>query len=202
MCADVKADFKTVKATNTDYEEVEIEETEIKENKKFEEVFNTESKNKFDNTRYELDFYFIPEIFYRNKVYFIKSLLNKKETMFYEFFTRYYKMINPVLYKDCPKIFKKDDFSVIDFAVSNSKHILYVTLPNEHSGSRTYCTAYAYTFEKTLFGFKNIRFFTVEQSIYNTNCIGSMGEDKSHFNFGNASNDVQKNIDRIAEIAF
>lgn len=189
MRADVKADFKTYQSMNMDYEEVE-------------DIFETDQENEFDNVRYELDFIFIPKIFYRDKVNFIKSLLNKKGIMFYEFFTRYYNMMNPVLYKGCPKTFRKDEFSVIEFAVSNSKHVLYVTLPNEHRGSRAYCTAYAYTFEKTLFGFKNIQFFTVEQSIYNTNCIGTMTEDKSHLNFDGASNDVRENINRIAKIAF
>lgn len=149
MRADVKADFKTHQSMNMDYEEVEIEEVDILESEikeEVEDIFETDQENEFDNVRYELDFIFIPKIFYRDKINFIKSLLNKKGIMFYEFFTRYYNMMNPVLYKSCPKTFRKDEFNVIEFAVSNSKHVLYVTLPN-HRGSRAYCTAYAYTFK-------------------------------------------------------
>lgn len=161
---------------------------------------NKKTEVRFDNNRYDLDFKYLPQIFYGDKKGLIKSILTDGENKIYKIFDEYYQKIKNRIKKE--QVFKRSDFKVTDFAVTKTNHVLYVDLPKDLEKSRSYCSAYAFTYSKTLFGMKNIRFFTVEYEFEGTSCIGSIEEDGSHSNYGDASEDIQVNVNRISRVVF
>ena len=154
--------------------------------------------SELNNFRYTLDFIIMPQ---NATPQFIQECISRKEKKICEFFNHYYNTINHLHFANHPKTFHEEEFTVTNTAVSNTRFILYITLPDEHEGSLMYCTAYAFSYERNFMGIKNIKFFTIEKSDMGTRCIGTM-EDGKHMNLGLPTGTVEGDIAAIANINF
>lgn len=150
-----------------------------------------------NNARYQLDFVQMPQ---NANPQFIQNCLTQKERFLCEIFNSYYSGINPLFYPDHPKSFREDEFTLTNTQISATGFILYITLPVEHDGSLIYCSAYAFSYERTLLDIKNVRFFTIEQSDMGTACIGSITANGGHINYGQPAGSVEGDLTLIRKI--
>ena len=161
--------------------------------------------------RYIIDFRFMPEIIANQGEDFIKNCLaRKEECMCCLFVNLYGKMLRGVSYDSSIKGFKPNQFGVTHKIAENGWEVLYITLPEDPFGAQMYCTAYAVAFRRSrgnsfVFWKKNekisdICFFTVEKSIFGTDCIGSMTTEGDHLNYGSSTGSAEGDIKRILEI--
>lgn len=166
------------------------------------EIPKPQPERKRAPVRHQLDFTVMPQLFYRDKEAFLKSALNKKETFFCDLFTQHYTWANPIYYPDSPRSFRESDFSLYLHSLPGGKNILYISLPEEHEGSTVFCTAYALTYQKGFLSHKNIRFFTVEESIMGTTCIGQVPAEGGHINCGPTAGTMDGDLELLEKIAF
>lgn len=134
-------------------------------------------------SRYMLDFKLMPETMQNQAETFIKTCLaHKGEYMAHLFNSYFHNMC-----KDTSITYRPQDFNVSDNKMSGSDRILYIELPDQRYDSTVWCTAYAVAYSKSFFGaIRNVRFFTVEGSLFGTTCIGSMNAEGEHVNYGDA----------------
>ena len=109
--------------------------------------------------------------------------------------------------------FKEKDFSYKVFNFGKIAHdetkasysVLYITLPLPHEEDfpRVWCTGYAIPFRTFPNGQGEIfNLYTIEKSSLGTTCIGAVGENGEHYNYGPAGNSEEWNATRVLRIEF
>lgn len=147
--------------------------------------------------RHTIDFELIPTLFYNDRKAFSEGFLNYPEGLLAEIFNQVYDHIFKETPRSRRKIFSKRDFSSYKKSYRDGATICLVTMPapEPEDSSHVYCTACAIAVRGT-----NAQLFTVEKSVFGTTCIGSVAEDMTHINMGNAEETVEKNLARIAQL--
>lgn len=153
-----------------------------------------------NGVRYNLEFRILPAYVQRDPGAFLEQCLKNPPKYFFELFHTYYKTI-PDQASILPelKAFTRKDFSSEEWIYSDGTHILYIQLPQIRGGAHVYCTAYAFAFD-SIRSRDSIRFFTVEESVFGTSCIGTMTDQGGHLNLGDGGADQDENIRELYRI--
>lgn len=153
-----------------------------------------------NSVRYNLDFIVIPTITENNGVEFVNDILESHGSVLCDIFNSYYDEFgNSTFFKECPKHFNEDQFNVTVQDFDNNIKIVYISLPDEHTGSFVYCTAYAFACRTKDSRITSCSMYTVEKSMSNTTCIGKMHEGM-HMNYGFATGSADKDIQAIKKL--
>ena len=154
----------------------------------------------FNNVRYRLDFNIFPRYVKDKGIDFLYELLEKREQYLCDYFNIYYEKIgNPLFFTANPKRFSVDQFLITEKASDNGSKIIYISLPDEHEGSRVYCTAYAFVYHEENGVIDAFKMFTIEKSIFNTTCIAQMW-DGQRINIGEATGSAEGDIAFLEKI--
>lgn len=145
-----------------------------------------------DDARYMLDFVLMPDIVRKDGWKIVFMLLYEKEEFVCTIF-------NKVLHDMAgqPAVYTKEQFRVTEHRISEQQRALYIELPPAADSSAICCTAYVITYSERAGGFEAVRFYTIEKSTRGTTCIGAMGSDGSHINYGRAYPTAEENIAAI-----
>ena len=147
--------------------------------------------------RYNLDFRLIPETIQKQAETFIKNCLTNREEYMAYLFNNYFHS----LCKDNSVRYTPGDFRITDNKMSGKDRILYIELPRQYYDSTVYCTAYAVAYRVSLFGkIQNARYFSVEGSVFGTDCIGSVHPSGRHINYGDAFPTRDENLAAIYKL--
>ena len=146
-----------------------------------------------NNTRHTMDFQVMPDLIGKSGSTFVKRCLKEKERHICEIYNYFFQKV----FKNFQITYNEKDFCISDHKMSGHQRILYISLPPKHDDSTVFCTAYAVFYEKNLFGIGNTQFYTVEASVFNTTCIGTMSPDGTHLNFGEAYPTREQNLQAI-----
>lgn len=142
-----------------------------------------------NNIRYHVDFDLVPSIYHKNPGEFALSFSANAEEMLANIYTYIYSHIKPDHFWQRRPKFSKTDFQVLRKKYPDGLSITYVLLPPLTDQSLVYCTAYAVTIWKN-----EAHFYTIEQSVTGTSCIGSVAKDGTHINYGSKALSVEENL--------
>jgi len=147
-----------------------------------------------NNARYTMDFELIPRQVKNDGIEFLLDLLRYREEYMCSIFNGYYsKLFNKLFFRNKPRKFTPDQFSITEHTSEKGFRYVYVSLPHEHEGSLVYCTAYVFVYmmeEDTVTFFT---MFTVEKSVRNTTCIAHMWDGERR-NIGKATGTAEGDI--------
>lgn len=166
-----------------------------------------DESNKFlpyvpNHVRQDLDFTIVPEMVYNNGQVFIENCLNWKEEFICDLFNQYYEKMNPIYYKDDPKLFSVNDFYVGHREINPGHHYVIVSLPDEFMGSREFCRAYVITYTEKQDKQENIQFFAVADSSYGWLRIYQITESGEQVFLERASGKLSTDVEIIVKTAF
>lgn len=153
------------------------------------------------NVRYSLDFQFMPDLFYSTPADFFNAIEMGKEDFLCNIFNNFYRTANKTIFKDNPKIFKPEDFKITKYLLSKSKFLYYIELPLEHDDSRVWCKAYGIGFDLKIAEESTLYFFTVEETMH-TKMLCGIDADGLHCNYGDATDDIETNVDKMLKLMF
>ena len=159
------------------------------------------SEQKKPGIRYGLDFDLIPDLFYSEPAQFFNAIEIAKEKFFLNIFTEFYKHANETIFKDNPVSFKLEDFKITKYMLAKSKFMYYVEVPDVCEDSLVWCKAYGFVFDLKIAHESEFRYFTIEKTD-STHMLCSVFPDKSKCNYGNASDNIEANVDKMLKIIF
>lgn len=144
--------------------------------------------------RAEIDFRLIPKLFYMNKDAFSMTFLNAPQRFLAQIYNDFYKRVTSTFFQRA-KYFSEKDFSVEIKTFPSNIKIVYVSLPPIEDRSPVFCTAYA-----LVVCHKDTSFYTIEDSVLGTTCIGTIDEDGNHINYGPAGSSPKENMDILYQM--
>ena len=155
-----------------------------------------------DHVRQNLDFTIVPEMVYNNGQAFIENCLNWKEEFICDLFNQYYEKMNPIYYRDDPKLFTVNDFYVGHREISSGNNYVVVSLPDEFMGSREFCRAYVITYTECQGKKERIQFFAIADSAYRWLRIYRITENGDQIILGHPTGKMSEDIELIIQVAF
>ncbi len=159
--------------------------------------------SQMNGVRYFLDFRLMPELFYTEPKQFLNALEIGKEEFFANVFNDFYQSANETFFAEDPKMFLPSQFKVEKYAITPSKFLYCVELPDEHEGSHVYCNAYFFVYDVGFLHPARVQFMTLETSAFGTHAIGGMSEDMDrHFNYGMPEATLEDTINKVLELSF
>lgn len=152
-----------------------------------------------NGVRYNLDFTLMPLMAENEGIELVNGLLESRGGILCNIFNSYYdKFGNASFFKDCPKHFTEEQFTVTEKDFDDMK-IIHISLPEEHTGSFVYCTAYVFVCGTEDSKINSCSMFTIEKSMGDITFIGKMSNGQ-HINFGLGTGSADEDIQRIREL--
>lgn len=140
--------------------------------------------------RYQIDFHLIPSLFHHDKYRFSEVFAEAADEFLAYVYNRADIASKQEVFVHSLKYDAKSHFTVYQKDHPGGIRIIYVTLPPVDDGSHVYCTAYALVLVK---GEPN--FYTIEESVFGTTCIGTVDQEENHINMGDAGKSVEENME-------
>ncbi|MCM1506109.1 MAG: hypothetical protein NC177_03090 [Ruminococcus flavefaciens] len=152
-----------------------------------------------NGVRYKLDFMFMPLLAEDNGIELVNAIIESHGGILCDIFNSYYDEFgNKLFFKDNPKHFIEEQFTVTEKVFDDETNIIHISLPEEHTGSFVYCTAYVF-----VCGMKDdsCSMYTIEKSMGDITFIGKMSNG-NHMNLGFATGSVDGDIQRIRDLTY
>lgn len=154
-----------------------------------------------NNVRYELDFRLMPLLAENEGVDFINLILVSDGSVLCDVFNSFYDEFgNTSFFKDSPKHFTENQFTITEKDFDDEIKIVHISLPDEHEGSDIYCTAYVFVCYMENGEINSCSMYTVEKGIDDVTFICKMNKG-AHMNFGFGTGSVDGDIQRIRNLA-
>lgn len=139
---------------------------------------------------YVLHFQFIPSLFHKDKDAFMMAFGLAPDEFMAKVYTEVYQAVKPKHFWQRKKIYPKENFKPYKKLYPDGTMISYVALPEMKDDSHVYCKAYALVMTSD-----GRKFYTIEESVFGTTCIGTVDENGHHISFGKAGNSVEENME-------
>jgi len=156
---------------------------------------------KTNNIRCELDFKIVPATLFSDSKKFIDNCMEGREGFICELFNHCYQKTKRSEDSD-EVIFQKKDFALRVIEIADEKMLLYIGLPRDSAGCVEFCYAYIIAFRRKGDMIEDVKFFTLEDSMYAWKRIGTVSADGSHTHIGKPNGNLEDDLCIISGIAF